>query len=516
MRRFQKVLFSLAAVVLLGWMGASTASAQVAFLASASGARPLRFEGLTEATGVIVLSTTSAGTVGGAALPAGGSEIIFDYGTLVTSTGDSAPPDAALLACSGTVGLFFNAGGAPAVGTVIAKSCSGNSVILTFIGAGVTFPAGGGSITLSGVRVNANFRGAGASISVNISAIPAAGTTVTISTLGSLVVGTVQAAPSTTTVSLVAAGSGFGGSIQNIALCTVSTLPLSTVNVTVGENFPQAFLSAAQEDALGATGTGGANTVFKIRFRFLNLPVGIRVTPAVVAANTSATLTGIVTPALFTATVEDAENDFDFTIGGTSLTAVEQLGVSFTFSIPNLANFDATKETTTELRVFLRGSADPPASPVFSTSGAAIQLKKDVLRTIVCASYLLFPWVAYTSDGTLDTGIVISNTTADPAVLNSTKQKGDVTLYFWTADGSTAPAPLKIATALDAGKSATFVASSLGKGYSGYVVAVCGFQMGHGLAAFLAPKAGNVFAPYIALSLFNPRLPGGGTEFVTQ
>ena len=84
MRRLQKVLFALAVVVLLGWMGASTASAQVSFTASASGARPLRFEGLTEATGVVVLSTTSTGTIPGApAFPgAGGSQIVFDYGTL--------------------------------------------------------------------------------------------------------------------------------------------------------------------------------------------------------------------------------------------------------------------------------------------------------------------------------------------------------------------------------------------------------------------------------------------------
>lgn len=520
MKRFQKVLFALVAVVLLGWVGASTASAQVAFLASGSGARRLRFEGLTEATGTIVLSSTSLnGVIGGRALVGstlGGTQIVFDFGTLVNSAADFNPADAvnAPPACSGSVvAAGFTA--PPA----ITKTCLGNTVILIFT-ADATCTAAC-SISLSGTRVNANFRGAGASISVNISTfacVPAAcanGQQVTASPLGSLVVGTVQPGPSTTTTALASSG-GVG---LNIPLCTVANLAanLGTVTYTVVENFSDAFLSAADENGLGNTLSGatppvsGANaSAFRIRFRFSNIINGLRIAPTAFGPATSASLGVLVLPAGFTSTAEDAENDFDVTIPTTSQTGIETLVVVFTFSIPNLAAFDATKEGSSTLSVRLKGATDTPQGPVFATSGASIQLSNTAVRTIVCASYLLFPWVAYVADGSLDTGIAISNTSADPAVLGTVKQKGDVTLYFWTADGSTAPSPLKIATALDAGKSATFVASSLGKAFTGYIIATCGFQFGHGLAAFLAPKAGVFGASYLALSLPNPRLGGGG------
>ena len=196
MTEVRKILFALAVAVTLGWIAASTASAQVVFFAGTSGARPLRFEGLTEATGTVVLSSTSAGTIGGAALPAGGSQIIFDYGTPVLSSGDSAPPNV-LLPCSGTVGLTLG-GVFQIASNFIVKSCVGSTVILTFI----ANAACGGycTITLSGVRVNANFLGAGASVSVSLSVISTNQVTnpITFSTLGALVVGTVQAAPSTT------------------------------------------------------------------------------------------------------------------------------------------------------------------------------------------------------------------------------------------------------------------------------------------------------------------------------
>ncbi|MGH9786187.1 MAG: hypothetical protein ACRD88_18615, partial [Terriglobia bacterium] len=135
-----------------------------------------------------------------------------------------------------------------------------------------------------------------------------------------------------------------------------------------------------------------------------------------------------------------------------------------------------------------------------------------VVRTLACASYLLFPWVAYTGDGAVDTGLAIANTTKDPPAIGTPSQKGDVTLYFWRSTGTNNPAPLKIATALEGGQTTTYVLSALGAPFSGYVIAVCGFQMGHGIAAFLSSGSFNAFT---ALSLANPRLPGGLVQEIT-
>ena len=90
MKPFQKALFVLTTVIVLGWVGTTTASAQVAFFVSASGARQVRGEGRAEATGVIQFSANSSGTI------VTGTVIRLDYGTTVLGTGNNLP-------CSGTV-----------------------------------------------------------------------------------------------------------------------------------------------------------------------------------------------------------------------------------------------------------------------------------------------------------------------------------------------------------------------------------------------------------------------------
>ena len=478
MKRFQKVLFALTAVVLLGWMGASTASAQgVTFFVSASGARPVRSEGLTEATGVVAFSANSAGTIVTA------TRITLDYGTTI-------------LDCGGTVG------GTAGLVAAIAKTCSGNTVRLDVTAD--TAVAVGGSLSLSGVRVNANAVGAGNNVNVAVTATvpPASQATnpITLVIFTVLTVATVQSSPSTTVTVTPGAGAA-------VLFCNPNPGAGTTLTVGVRERFSAAFLDAVDEAGLGAPGTGGAISPLNIRFAFTGIPLGVRLTAAVsVAPATSATITAAVsgtTTNPFTSSSTDQDNNFDITITATDPALTENLEVVFTVTVPSTSpsSFPST-EATSNLAVSLRGASDVPNAPVFTGSefsGAGV-------KTLACASYLLFPWVAYTADGSLDTGIAISNTSADPPAIGSTNEKGDVTLYFWTADGSTAPAPLKIATALEGGKSATFVASQIGTAYTGYVIAVCGFRMGHGLAAFLSPKAGVFGASYLAISVTNPRL----------
>jgi hypothetical protein len=183
--------------------------------------------------------------------------------------------------------------------------------------------------------------------------------------------------------------------------------------------------------------------------------------------------------------------------GFTSTTTSETLVVIFTFTPTTTL---ATTEATGNVRIQLRGASSAPDAPTFASN---TQFSGAVVRVLSCASYLLFPWVAYTGDGAVDTGLAIANTTKDPPVIGTLGQAGDVTLYFWRAAGGTNPVPVKIATALAAGQTATYVISQLGAPFQGYVIAHCTFQMGHGLAAFLS---GGAFNGYIAQVINNPRL----------
>ena len=573
MKRFQKALFALTAVVLLGWMGASTASAQVQFLASPSQSRPVRSEGLTEAVGTVILSAQSTGVI------KLGSTISLNYGTAVEATSGTVGTSCVTAGTRGPIVTFsaFTAGAGYTASTPVTASAStvlpaggtGATATLTVDGTGavtavalvaggsnyavgevLTFTGGtfttaatatvgtiaagsftktvsgnvltitagtgdvgcgtGNSISITGVRVNANSIGAGNNVSVTASSsVPAtfaASNAISIIQFVALTVATVQASPSTA----VSGGSGI------LLLCSSSGALLTgtAVTLTVTENFNQAFLSLVDEQGLN----NNTNVVaMGVTFSFTGIPVGMTLT-ASVSGSTSATLNTVLLNGAATAAFvsKTGQQDVDITANvdtdgtGTDIAGdPEKLVVVFTFTVPD-KNLLQTAEATTPVKIsFTGGGSGTTQVPRFTSN---TQSTRDALKLLACASYILFPWVAYVADGTLDTGIAISNTTADPPLIGTRGQTGDVTLYFWTADGSTAPAPLKIATALGAGKSATFVASQIGKAYTGYVIAVCGFQMGHGLAAFLSPKAGVFGASYMGLQITNPRtVLGAGT-----
>jgi len=566
MNRFQKALFTLAAVVAL----ATTASAQVTFFVSTSGARPVRSEGLAEATGSVAFAANSGGTI------RAGSTISLDFGTGVLPLSANVSNGCAALA-TGAVGTVAIAtagagytvapptpttttGGTGLGATVSVTIVAGAVATVTLVNGGAGYTAGdtltvsggtfttaatltvtalaaagpsggltkgglgnvltltvtgldrtcvpGNSIIVSGTRVNANALGAGVNVNVTTSAnVPALFSTVNAVTLVQfppLTVASVQAAPSTSS-KLTPSGGG------SILFCTVAANGLpgnQQVTIEITEKFTQAFLSQAQENALAKDGLGANPAQFRLRYTITGIPVGVVVTP-VIAAGTSASLTFNTVPfdpPTYTGASGSPDNDFDLQINATNDNAIETVVVTFNMTVPDISDAAFPKvEATATLRVLLRGSTDSPEAPRFSTAASARQFDGAIFRTLACASYLLFPWVAYTGDGAVDTGLAIANTTADPAVIGTPNQKGDVTLHFWRAGGPPNPAPVKIATALDAGKSATYVISQLGAPFQGYVIAVCTFQMGHGISAFLS---GGSFNAFLAISLNNPRLSG--------
>ena len=275
--------------VLLVLLGASTASAQgVTFFVSASGARPVRAEGLTEATGSIVLSDQSTGTI------KVNSVLNFNYGT-------------AVVAGTGTVSTscVFGAGGS------LARTYSGNVLTITVTTADLRCSAGQ-SIVVSSVRVNANAAGAGNNVTVFVSSSVPAGfqatNPISLIQFTSLTVATVQLARS----------GGFPSTPKSInpsapAIPTPSGEPntvsgnpdpsptaANSVRVSLAERFSQEFLSAATEAALGADALNGT----RFRVQLTGIPSGISVyAPRAVtsfAAGTAPT-TGSVDPNAFNA-----------------------------------------------------------------------------------------------------------------------------------------------------------------------------------------------------------------------
>jgi hypothetical protein len=161
----------------------------------------------------------------------------------------------------------------------------------------------------------------------------------------------------------------------------------------------------------------------------------------------------------------------------------------------------------------------PPTATGWRPQFAAAT-SKTVANISICATYLLFPWVAYDARGGLDTGFAISNTTADPAAIGTAGQSGAVTMYFFASNGGPNPAPVpltppgasaKAGDPLGAGQVATYVLSQLtpGTAFFGYAIAVCNFQLGHAFAFFNNPQpgTGGAFAEgYLAVVIGNPRL----------
>jgi hypothetical protein len=501
MSELKKILFALAVVVALG---ASTASAQVQFFVSASSPRPIRVEGLTEATGNVVFAAQSTGTI------KAGSTITLDYGTAVEAVSVNAD-NAVTTTCT----------------VAPVPSASGNVVVLTYAADSVC--AVGNSISVNGIRVNANALASGTNVNVTVSStVPVAfqaTNPISIIQFSALTVATVQGKATTTS---------FTAGLLQLCNPPVGVAPIGVhVIITMTENFAQALLSKQDEKGVNnaddTAGAGGASVVkdLKIRYAFKAVPIGVRI-ESVDTATSDAGLKVLTASGLpFTSASGAQDVDVDIIVddddSGTNTTgSPEKLVADFIFNVPTLASLTTVDQTGT-VSVSLRGSTTVGEVPRFASN---TQVGGDVIKAAACASYLLFPWAANTGNGQFDTGMAIINASADPPALGTKNQTGDVTLYFFKSDGSAGPAPVKIATALKAGAATTYVLSSgnataAGVGtFTGYIIAVCTFQFGHGFGFINNPQpgTGGAFAEgYLPLSLTNPRLAGAAvTESVAH
>jgi hypothetical protein len=139
---------------------------------------------------------------------------------------------------------------------------------------------------------------------------------------------------------------------------------------------------------------------------------------------------------------------------------------------------------------------------------------------IFCKTNLLFPWV--TNYGGWDTGIAISNTSADP--FGTVAQAGTCTLYYYGTTNLTAAAPgSQTSTTIAAGSQLVFTVSNgataqniaATPGFQGYMIATCNFQYAHAYAFVSDQGSSKVAEGYLALVL-DQNMFSGATRTAAQ
>ena len=537
MNHLKKILFGLAVAVTLVLVGANSASAQSC--TTASSPTNVRSEGTIEVLGQITLTCTGATagqpatiTVAIAPSTATVAPSVVGGACGVIGTGDNKSTFPLPLI---TDSLGFAPGGPPATGC----SVSGNTASFSFTPAA----AGPQTIVISGIRAN-----------IAASGLTAGAAVVASLTVSPTVAGQLSITNPTLTIAFANSSTFTFGTVFNIASCgpvvpppagspaitfgnpdnvNVNS-PANSVKVTLTEGFATAWQTAAAEDGGSLFGIG---TRFRIQLTGIPTTGFLVYAPDQISAASLATTGGVspvVPPSALVlnrvagatlaadgsggAMVPGVANQYDkiTPVGGTA-TVVYEVAATDPVAVVNsaLIYIAITGVAPTSTGTISGSVGYAPVGPPTAV-GARPQFVAGTAKTVatvnVCATYLLFPWVATDGRGSLDTGFAISNTTADPSVIGTVAQSGTVTLYFFPSAGGTAPAPVTLnsGASLPAGQTATYVLSTgLGgtTSFSGYVIAVCGFQYGHGFAYINGPYSSpTAWAEgYLALSITNPR-----------
>jgi hypothetical protein len=523
------VLFSLLVLV-----GASVASAQVEYRVSTTPTFVIR-TGRAEILGSVKLTAVSPT----ATLTAGTT---FDY----VYNGIGCDNDT-----SNGVSLVLTAPFVNAVGntqiTQVANLADGCHVSVQVAG-GLSVTNNTSSIQVQGVRGRVDLSSAGVAPGVSITA------TINVTPSGSSTI----SIPNTGEVAKSA--NGLVVDIQDgiVLFCTgPPPVPLPTVNVT--EGFPAAFvhhvtsLAGTLAPADARLPNGGATNNTWIHIIVTGIPTGVVLTwPAVVAGVNTSTL-AVSAGSLerrTTATATDQIYEFVTISQGTSDTNVE------TFPIVPVVTLPATLALgTANVQVNLNppleasdavGLAPPPAvnAPYPLATAAHKPRFNDPLTPLAalltiapCRTNLLFPWMAFISGASYDTGFAIANTSTDPEgpspipVWGTAPQSGTCILNFYPTDDTTlgtAPAKLTAVTVTtpNVPSGATYatnlsnIPAISAADFTGYMIAVCNFQYGHGFAfitnTISTPSA--LAQGYVALLIPDPlvqtpagRLPSDGS-----
>jgi len=429
---------------------------------------------------------------------------------------------------------------AEAGGNLVQGTVSGSNVTFT----GITVPAGGFSLVINNLRVNASGAGVvagGSPVAVNGTAFISGPAPVinpavlTIPTVALLENGLAPAgvfsgpSPAAGVPSLAPTGSG---RFNSPTVCQSNSSGFFAEYIQVNEGFPAAFKSAAGEASqVPVTGTTSTNTVVdgtRVQITFANVPANVNIYVPVGALTSTTggdvltyTLAGPGTPFFAaTGTFPTSTQTVGLALPALSLTQVpissgtgtavfEETTVdnntSGKFNIPIYymnSSFAVPAGTTSGITATV--SLSPTGSTVVPNFATTSQTAFTTSVFNLCSTTLLFPFL--TNQLGFDTGLTIANTTTDPlGGSGATPQSGLCTLNFY---GTGAPSPSAVMTpSVPTGTVYTQVLSGIAAGFQGYMIAQCTFQGAHGFAFITdgVGSAGGLSQGYLAGVIITPR-----------
>ena len=191
-----------------------------------------------------------------------------------------------------------------------------------------------------------------------------------------------------------------------------------------------------------------------------------------------------------------------------------QFGVILTYTANPGANAPAPGPMSVSLSL-----APNPTQGAFSAANAANPFSVNIIPRFadtstaktfaqvgLCNTVLLFPFV--TTNNGFETGLAISNTSQDP--FGTTPQAGTCALNWYQAGASGTNPPVGTTPSVAGGTTLAFLASNAtygvgtGSAFTGYMFAVCNFQLAHGYAAITDIGARGVLSSYLALVVGTP------------
>jgi hypothetical protein len=410
-----------------------------------------------------------------------------------------------------TTGVYLAGPAAPSTGFTIVNTSAGGVVSFGVLGA-IDFAAGD-QIVVRGVRGQIDL-GPG-------------------NVVGTAIIGQLTASPSTIaafvpTSEVVARSAdpltmAFGP--WTILQCRPG---IGAGTVTVTEGFNVAFVDhdvdAGDGTPLGTINLrplfGGTNNS-RINIVLTGLPSGVTITwPAVSNVDNGGGATG----AFLNLASQSARGDTAIYVFSTPDQAISDInGERFVIPVTAALNV-ALSGTPSDFGTSTgQGQMFPPTTPTSGRPRYNHPLEPvpgaTWLTVAPCTTNLLYPWVVNTAPTGVDTGLAISNTSADP--YGTVGQTGTCAVNMYPTDlttlnGVSAGGAITVTTApLQPGSvwRATLSGTPAFAGRGGYIIAVCNFQYGHGFA-FVTDNFGTglpagVAQGYLALVIPDPVILGG-------
>ena len=526
MANFSSKLFSVAAAAMV-FAGIAAAQAPLGCTATTpQGASLVRAEGTTETVAEVSLTCSNATS----ASPGGNATFSVFIGpsnvpvtSRVISSSTNSTEALAIVTSVSPQGTSAGSWTSVVQGTVTpgSSSITFTNVVLPATPAGTTV-----YVTFAKIRINASV------LATNAGGVPPS-VTETVFSAGQVVQTQTQS-----TVAFVQKGlsnptlngallSGATTGATNFVICQTITNNAAAFYVHLGENFSTAFkfgtvanaalgteFSGNSEAAIAATvnsGIGTATFGTRVTVTLSNIPANVAVylptsvsddvtainspgLPGVTVLRATSSATGALAP-ISPSTASGAPAGYlAATVSGGTATVIYEFAAGLTGVAPGVPTTGAQASSTvdsfsipvvfrqttantipaTNSSVTALASLSPVGSTAFPNFAATTNTSLNGSKFNNCTTSLLFPFVTNASG--FDTGMAISNTSADP--FGTANQPGTCTLNFY---GTGAPTAFTT-TSVAAGSAYTNLASTVSPGFQGYMIAQCAFQYAHGFA----------------------------------